>query len=447
MPLNEDLRKEIYAHFEGDMNGSAPDSIRMLEHYAPGAMEGFYRLRRATTVDSSLPKQVRELIIIAVEAALKKDPVGHARIAVEAGATPQEIHDAVALSLWLAGMPAYHHGMKAVQAAEQLVAQRRSAPGGAATGGATVAAQGAHPATATYPAAPVTFVSGAPPGGGWHQLCERTAHVLKAEGLIPVEVVVETTPGGLKVFEETISGWRGDGYRLVAFSPGLTMQLLMKGSKYSYADVAPIAALSTDYGALVVPASSAIRDLRTLLNMLRRNPAGLPITGGSGPGAMHHGMVGVLAAAMGIPPDTVSYVGSGGVSEAIKKLLAGDVPVAALGAADVVNEARNGTLRLLAVFTELRLPAPLADVPTAREEGLDIVFPMWRGFYGPPAMPGDALRFWYEAFTRLSRTPTWNRVLEESGWFPFLLTGDAFRAFLDDDTQRYARALEIKATR
>ncbi len=124
MGVSKELREEIYRYFEGDMNGRAPDSIRMLERYSPGAMEGFYRMRRATTVDSSLTKKVRELIIIAVEAALKMDPVGHARIAVEAGATPQEIHDAVALSLWLAGMPAYHHGMKAVEAAEEHLARR-----------------------------------------------------------------------------------------------------------------------------------------------------------------------------------------------------------------------------------------------------------------------------------------------------------------------------------
>jgi alkylhydroperoxidase/carboxymuconolactone decarboxylase family protein YurZ len=87
-------------------------------------MEGFYHLRKATTVDSVLPKKVRELIIVAVEAALKKDPSGHARYAVDAGATVQEVHDAVALVLWLAGMPAYHEGMKAVSAAEERVKAR-----------------------------------------------------------------------------------------------------------------------------------------------------------------------------------------------------------------------------------------------------------------------------------------------------------------------------------
>ena len=126
MTRRHPLHKEIYAYFESDMNGRAPASIAMLERYSAGAMEGFYRLRRATTVESSLSKKVRELIIVAVEAALKRDPSGHARIAVAAGASPQEIHDAVALVLWLAGMPAYHHGMLAVAAAEEHAARSRA---------------------------------------------------------------------------------------------------------------------------------------------------------------------------------------------------------------------------------------------------------------------------------------------------------------------------------
>jgi alkylhydroperoxidase/carboxymuconolactone decarboxylase family protein YurZ len=70
---------------------------------------------------------MRELIIVAVETALRKDPSGHARLAVEAGASPQEIHDAVLMCLWLAGMPAYHEGMKAVAAAEEHAAKTREA--------------------------------------------------------------------------------------------------------------------------------------------------------------------------------------------------------------------------------------------------------------------------------------------------------------------------------
>ena len=130
MGMSKELREEIAAYFKEEM-GNEPSSIPSLERYSLGALEGFYRLRKATTVESSLPKKVRELIIVAVETALRKDRTGHARLAVEAGASPQEVHDAVALCLWLAGMPAYHEGMKAVAAAEEHTVRLQGRRGGA----------------------------------------------------------------------------------------------------------------------------------------------------------------------------------------------------------------------------------------------------------------------------------------------------------------------------
>jgi alkylhydroperoxidase/carboxymuconolactone decarboxylase family protein YurZ len=117
-----DRIQEIHEYFQGEMAGRVPDSVKMLQRYNPEAMEGFYLIRKATLKDppqGTLTRKMRELIIVAIEAALRKDPSGHARYAVDAGATPQEVHDAVAIVLWLAGMPAYHEGMKAVQAAEE----------------------------------------------------------------------------------------------------------------------------------------------------------------------------------------------------------------------------------------------------------------------------------------------------------------------------------------
>jgi len=297
------------------------------------------------------------------------------------------------------------------------------------------------PSPGSHPSGDITFISAAPPGGGWHTVCVKAADALMAERLVPGRINIVTNPGGLKVFEEVVATRRGDGHTLVAFSPGLTMQILLKGSRYSYADITPVASLSTDYGALVVPAGSEIHDLGALLARLRRDPASLAITGGSGPGAMHHGMIGTVASAAGVPPQAVSYVGAGGVAQGVAALKAGTAPVGALGAADVLDEVRQGTLRILAVLSDRRLPAPLDAAPTAREQGLDVVFPMWRGFFGPPAMPQEAVGFWSETFTRLSRTETWARLLQESNWFPLLLVGDAFRTFLDADTRRYEKVL------
>jgi len=125
--LSPERLKEIYTYWETEVSGKLADSMKMLEQYNQDAMEGFYLLRKATLKsppEGTLTRKVQELIIVAIEAALRKDPSGHAAMAVDAGATVQEVHDAVAIVLWLAGMPAYHEGMKAVRAAEERAAMK-----------------------------------------------------------------------------------------------------------------------------------------------------------------------------------------------------------------------------------------------------------------------------------------------------------------------------------
>lgn len=87
----DDRREEIRRYFV-DAMGKEPISVPSREKYNPDALEASYLLRKATLKEppeGTLSKKVQELIIIAVEAALKKDPLGHARIAVDAGATPR----------------------------------------------------------------------------------------------------------------------------------------------------------------------------------------------------------------------------------------------------------------------------------------------------------------------------------------------------------------------
>jgi len=120
--LSDKEIKDIEKYFQEDMFGRIPDSVKMLEKYNHDALMGFYLLRKATMRDQPegvLSKKVKELIVTAVECALRHGGAGHARYAVEHGATPEEVHDAVAIGIWLAGMPSYHYGLKAVQAAEE----------------------------------------------------------------------------------------------------------------------------------------------------------------------------------------------------------------------------------------------------------------------------------------------------------------------------------------
>ncbi len=288
---------------------------------------------------------------------------------------------------------------------------------------------------ASYPSQPVTFVSAAPPGGGWYQLCEHTIRVIQGERLAPVDVKMEQRKGAVELFEEMATKRVGDANTIVAFSPGMTIQLLNAKSKYTYKDVTPIGATSTDYGVLVVRADSQIRELGDLLKLLKKAPQ--PVGGGQPVGFMHDAIVRTVTTAAGLDKSSFQYMGSKNPAEAIASLTAGNVVVSAMGAANVTDELRSGKVRVLAVLSEKRIPGDFKNIPTAIEQGCKATFPMWRGFYGAKGMPDEARAFWENTFTRLAGTKTWAKTLDDLGWFPFLLAGKRFADFLERDTAQY----------
>jgi putative tricarboxylic transport membrane protein len=111
--------------------------------------------------------------------------------------------------------------------------------------------------------------------------------------------------------------------------------------------------------------------------------------------------------------------------------------VISTGASEVIGQLEGGQIRVLAIFSEQRLGGTFRNVPTAIEQGYNLTFPIWRGFYGAPGMPETAVKFWEETLVKMSRSNAWAKVLRDTQWFPFVLTGDRFRKFIDDDTKGF----------
>lgn len=75
-------------------------------------------------------------------------------------------------------------------------------------------------------------------------------------------------------------------------------------------------------------------------------------------------------------------------------------------------------IRVLAVFNDQRLPGKLNTVPTAREQGYDIVWPIIRGFYVGPKVSDSDYAFWVQAFDKATGTPEFAKLREQQGLFP-----------------------------
>ena len=140
----------------------------------------------------------------------------------------------------------------------------------------------------------------------------------------------------------------------------------------------------------------------------------------------------------------VSFEGGG---QAIAALRGGHVDVFCGDAAEAMEAFRAGDIRLVAVLAPHRLAAPLADVPTAREQGLDLVWPTVRGVYMGPAVPPRDYDEWARILRRIMATPEYARLARARGLEPLVMTGVEVQAYVRGEVERMrelARSLHLR---
>lgn len=109
------------------------DDYELMARYRPEVFAGYINFRRAafnTGADAALSPKFKELIILAIEIARTKTnvpPTGHARWAIEAGATPAEVAEVAGLCILIGGMLTYQEsGRFALRAAEEHYAKLKA---------------------------------------------------------------------------------------------------------------------------------------------------------------------------------------------------------------------------------------------------------------------------------------------------------------------------------
>jgi len=124
MEVNKKDLEKVYDHLQEKI-GRVPDHFKTLSEHNPEALLGFYHIRNSTMYnppEGAILKKNKEIIITAVECAIKIPAEGHARQAIRDGATIEELHEALTMVLWLTGITTYaHYCRPALLAAEDEV--------------------------------------------------------------------------------------------------------------------------------------------------------------------------------------------------------------------------------------------------------------------------------------------------------------------------------------
>ena len=222
----------------------------------------------------------------------------------------------------------------------------------------------------------------AAPGGGWDQTARTIEQVLRATQAVKgVQIINVGGAGGTVGLPQFLNSWRGQGNALMVAGMVMVGSLIANKSPVKLATATPIARLTGEFLALVVPAQSPFKTAKDFANALKADPTKVPVAGGSA-GGSDHILIGMIARALGVAPPKVSYVAFAGGGPATAALLGNQVAAGISGYGEFSEQIKADKLRLIAISADKRQEG--IDAPTLKEEGIDVELFNWRGVFAPP---------------------------------------------------------------
>lgn len=283
-------------------------------------------------------------------------------------------------------------------------------------------------------------IAPAKPGGGYDLTCRLAANGLQEAGLIDSPMMVTYMPGGIgAVAYNHVNGVRkAEPDLIVAASTGAAVNLALgKFGQYDGSEVRWLGALGVDYGAIVVKADAPWQSLGELMDDLKKQPGSIVFGAGGTVGSQDWMKAALIAKAAGISPRQLRYVAFEGGGESLAALLGDHIAVFTGDLSELRPHLESGKIRVLAALSETRMGGPYADIPTALEQGYDVQWPIWRGYYMGPEVSDEAYNAWVERLRTLAADEGFARLRDERGLFPMERFGADFDAYVKEQVAQF----------
>lgn len=281
----------------------------------------------------------------------------------------------------------------------------------------------------------VQCIAPSDPGGGWDFTCRTIAPVLSQLGLIDGQVRTQNMAGaGGGVAFAHVVGQQNDNENLLVAASTATTTRLAQGQFQNFTadDVRWVAAVGADYGVIGVAPDSPYDSLNDLMEQWSNDTSSLTVVGGSAVGGWDHLKVLLAAQAAGVKNvEKIQYVSFSSGGQAIIEIVGGRADVFTGDVSEALPQVEAGNLKVLAVLSDERI-SNLPDVPTAKEQGIDVIGANWRGFYVPKGISEERYQYWADAFRQLEASPAYVAIREANGLAPFGRFGADMETFVKD---------------
>jgi putative tricarboxylic transport membrane protein len=288
-----------------------------------------------------------------------------------------------------------------------------------------------------YPTRNLTLIAPAEPGGGWDQTARAMQKAIDDGKLTDKNVEVRNVPGagGTIGLSQLVSKREGDAHQLMLMGLVMVGAIETNDSPTDLSKVTPVASLTTETEAVVVPADSKYKSIKDLMADLKRDPGSVSVAGGSA-GSTDQVLLGLMAREVGADPAKTKYVAYSGGGEAKTAMLSGSVKAGITGLGEIADQVEAGKMRLLAVSSKTSQKVGGKTPTTLKDAGFDVEITNWRGIVAPPGVKESDVEG-IDAFVRKVRdSAEWKTALKKYGWADLYKRGAEYKAFQDSEVKR-----------
>ena len=295
------------------------------------------------------------------------------------------------------------------------------------------------------PTRPVEFVVAAGPGGGSDTFARVVQASLSKSGLLTSPIIVTNKAGGSGaetfIYAKTNPG---DPYKLFFGTQDAYVLPLASRLSYSLSDLTPIAAMVFDPFLLWVnPKQSGIEDVKGFIAKAKEQPGALKL-GGAKAKEADETLMTLIEQKAGVD---LTYIPFKSGSEAAIQVAGGHIAANVNNPSESVEQWKAGVQKPLCVFEETRLEdkTVIADgmswnsIPTCAEAGIDVKsFAQPRTVWMSAKTPPEAVAYYTQLLTKAAETEDFKGYVTRGAQIPRVLTGDAFKAFIETHKASYA---------
>ncbi|MEZ9339460.1 tripartite tricarboxylate transporter substrate binding protein [Vibrio splendidus] len=286
---------------------------------------------------------------------------------------------------------------------------------------------------ADYPSKNIRLVVPFGAGGGTDAVGRTLAN--SAKDILGQNISIMNRTGGAGAVGMSFGAQqRADGYTLTVVTREIASLPQMGLMRHTADDFRLIRLVNLDPAVVLVAADSPYNTINDLIKEAKENPGSVKFASTAAPNFYLIS----LEKDQGIKLNAIPY---NGASEAIPAVLGHHTDVTMVTPGEAIAQLRSGQLKALGVMSEERIQY-IPDVPTLKEQGIDVVTGTWRGIGAPKDTPDAVIEKLGAAFDEAMASEEFKSFMAKGAMTIHNLDDKAFTAFVAEDTKSLTELIQ-----